>query len=208
MARSDRFWDKVAGKYAAQPIADQASYERKLEITRGYLGPETDLLEIGCGTGSTAILHAPFVRHIRAIDCSSKMLEIARANAAAAGVSNIDFERDEIDKADIPAETCDVALALSILHLVADREAVIAKVFAALKPGGVLVSSTMCLGDAMGYIRYVAPLGRLLGLLPLLRVFTGNELRSSIEGAGFTIEHDWQSAKDRAAFIVGRKPER
>ena len=70
MAPSAKFWDKIAKKYAKQPVADVPSYEKKLEITRGYLSPETQVLEFGCGTGSTAISHAPFVRHIRAIDHS------------------------------------------------------------------------------------------------------------------------------------------
>ncbi len=81
MTTSSKFWDKIAEKYSKQPIADEASYQKKLEVTRGYLQPEMEVLEFGCGTGSTALIHAPYVKHIRAIDISSKMIAIAKAKA-------------------------------------------------------------------------------------------------------------------------------
>ena len=65
-------------------MADQAAYERKLAITRECLNPDAQVLELGCGTGSTAIAHAPYVRHIRATDVSSRMIEIARSKAEVA----------------------------------------------------------------------------------------------------------------------------
>ncbi|WP_425419693.1 class I SAM-dependent methyltransferase [Oricola indica] len=207
MSRTDRFWDRIAKRYAARPVADEASYQKKLEITRAYLGETSDVLEVGCGTGSTAILHAPRVRHIRAVDCSANMLDIAREKALEAGVTNIDFEKADIDELDLPPAHYNVVLALSILHLVDDRDAVIARLFDALKPGGVLVSSTGCVGDDMAWIRFIAPLGRSVGLLPLIRVFTRAQLRASFERAGFAIEHDWKPGKGKAVFIVGRKPE-
>ena len=73
-----RFWDKRAEKYAQRPVADQAAYEKKLEITRRYFNPDSVVLEIGCGTGSTALAHAPYVGHILATDISPNMIGIAR----------------------------------------------------------------------------------------------------------------------------------
>ena len=197
------FWDRVAEKYARQPVVDEASYKKKLEITRGFLRPDMEVLEFGCGTGSTAISHAPHVRRILAVDVSEKMLGIARRKAA--GVASIDFEQGTIEALEAPDESFDVVLGLSILHLVPDRDAVIAKVRRLLRPGGLFVSSTACIGDTLPAIRLVAPLGRALGLLPLLRVFTRAELRRSIEVAGFSIEHDWLPGKGKAVFIVARK---
>ena len=156
----DRFWDRMADRYARQPIADEAAYQRKLEITRGYLRPDMDVLEFGCGTGGTAILHAPYVRQITAIDFSEAMLAIARGKAAAAGVGNVRFERADITSMTAPEGRYDVVLGLSILHLLADKDAVIAKVFGMLKPGGVFISSTTCIGDTMGLFKVIAPLGK------------------------------------------------
>ena len=40
-----------------------------------------EVLDFGCGTGSTTISHGPFVRRIRAIDISSETIELARRKA-------------------------------------------------------------------------------------------------------------------------------
>jgi ubiquinone/menaquinone biosynthesis C-methylase UbiE len=58
-ARKARFWDRIARKYAADPIADMAGYEATLQRVQGLLSTEQDVLEIGCGTGTTALRLAP-----------------------------------------------------------------------------------------------------------------------------------------------------
>ncbi len=52
-----------------------------------------EVLEFGCGTGTTAITHAPYVKHIRAIDISSNMIEIAQRKADAKNIKNVTFEQ-------------------------------------------------------------------------------------------------------------------
>jgi ubiquinone/menaquinone biosynthesis C-methylase UbiE len=206
MTDASKFWDKTADKYARMPIADEAAYQHKLQVTRALLRPEMEVLEFGCGTGSTAILHAPHVKQITAIDLSERMLEIARGKAAAAGVDNIRFERATIDDFGAADGSFDLVLGLSILHLVADRNAVIRKVHRLLKPGGHFVSSTVCLGDTMGFFKFIGPVGRAVGLLPLLRVFKRKQLVDSIAAAGFEVVEDWQPGKGKAVFVVAKKP--
>lgn len=205
MSRSTKFWDRMAKGYARRPVADEASYRKKLEITRGYVKPDMAVLEFGCGTGSTAIAHAAYVNHIQAIDLSANMLEIARSKAADAGVSNVTFQQASIDAFEAPDESFDAILGLSILHLLADRNAAIAKVYRMLKPGGIFVSSTVCLGDSMKWLKPIAPtIGRLFGLV--IRVLTSADLLRSLTEAGFTIEQEWQPGPKRAVFIVAKKP--
>ena len=48
------FWDRMARKYAADPIADPAGYEHTLHRVQGLLNAGDRVLELGCGTGSTA----------------------------------------------------------------------------------------------------------------------------------------------------------
>lgn len=52
MERTIRFWDRIAEKYAKQPIANPEAYEEKLRLTRRRLTPDSSVLEFGCGTGS------------------------------------------------------------------------------------------------------------------------------------------------------------
>ena len=67
MGTATRFWNWTAERYSRQAIADEASYRKKLEITQKYLTPEMRVVEFGCGTGSTAVEHAPKVRTYHAI---------------------------------------------------------------------------------------------------------------------------------------------
>jgi ubiquinone/menaquinone biosynthesis C-methylase UbiE len=204
MARSNRFWDRVATRYAKKPVGDEAAYQRKLAKTREYFRPGMAVLELGCGTGSTAIAHAPYVGHIRATDISGKMIEIAKGRAAEADVRNVSFETGSVEDLDVASESIDAVLALSLLHLLDDREAAIARIHDMLRPGGIFVSNTVCLGDNMKWFRFVAPVGRWFGVFPLLRIFTRNELEAGITSAGFDIEHEWQPDK-HVVFIIARK---
>jgi ubiquinone/menaquinone biosynthesis C-methylase UbiE len=204
---SAKFWDRIARRYSKSPVPDEAVYQRKLEVTREYLCPDTEVLEFGCGTGSTAIAHAPFARNILATDISEKMLEIARDKAEAASVENVTFQQATLDDLEVPDGSIDVVLGLSILHLLEDKEAAIARVWRLLKPGGVFVSSTACLGDSMRWFKLIAPVGRRLGVMPYVAVFTADELAKSLTEAGFELEHRWQPGKGKAVFLVARKLE-
>ncbi|MEM6448215.1 MAG: class I SAM-dependent methyltransferase [Cyanobacteria bacterium P01_D01_bin.123] len=98
MSQSPKFWDRIAASYAKQPIVDETSYQKKPQVTHKYFRPDMGVLEFGCGTGSTAIIHAPHVKYIHAIDISSKMLEIDRTKADIANVENITSERKVIEE--------------------------------------------------------------------------------------------------------------
>ena len=207
MDQSSKFWDKIAERYSKKPVADEAAYQKKLKIAREYFQSDMAVLEFGCGTGSTAIAHAPYVKHIRAIDISSKMIEIAQGKADVEKVTNVTFERSTIEGLSVPDQTLDAVLGLSILHLLEDKEAIIVKVYRMLKPGGIFISSTACLGDTMQYIKLIAPIGKFLGLMPLVKVFTTKELKDSLTDAGFQIDYQWQPGKGKAVFIVAKKTE-
>lgn len=205
MIEPSRFWDRVAEGYAKKPVADEAAYQRKLQVTRGYFRPDMEVLEFGCGTGSTAIAHAPYVKHIRAIDFSAKMIEIAKRKAEAGGVANVTFEQSTLDALPMPEQRYDAVMGHSILHLLESKEDAIARVHRLLKPGGVFVSSTVCIGDFMRWFRFVAPIGRFFGLMPLVRVFTEEDLVEALTAGGFAIDHRWAPKKGKGLFIVAKK---
>ena len=205
MSPSPKFWDRVADRYAKKPVADEASYQHKLKVTRQYLRPSMRVLEFGCGTGSTAITHAPYVKHILATDISSRMIEIARDKARKANVANVTFEQATIEGLDVAERSMDAVLGLSILHLLEDKDAAIAKVHRMLKADGVFVTSTPCIGDFMPWFNLIGPLGRLFGVMPYVNVFKREDLEASLNAAGFDIDHAWQPDRKAAVFIVARK---
>lgn len=204
--RVSAYWDRIAERYARRPVPDEAVYQQKLQVTRAHFRPDMEVLEFGCGTGSTALAHAPFVRSILAIDYSPKMVEIAHAKAVDAEIENVEFRQASIDDLDETAARWDVVLGLSILHLLKTPEATIDKVWRMLKPGGVFVTSTTCLGETMPWFKYAVPVGMALGLMPFVKVMSVQDLREDLTRAGFVIDHEWQPGKDQAVFIVAKKP--
>ncbi|MAP95336.1 MAG: SAM-dependent methyltransferase [Ponticaulis sp.] len=203
--QDERFWDKIAVKYAQKPVADEAAYQQKLEMTREYFTPESLVLEFGCGTGSTAIAHAPFVKHIVASDISGEMIAIAERKAIAAQANNVLFVRADLTELPDREGEYDVVMGHSILHLVRDPQAVMSRVYRVLKPGGVFVSSTACL-DEMGFWKLALPIARAFGKAPHVNIFSREGLISEMTGQGFDLVHQWQPKKGAAVFLIARKP--
>ncbi len=146
------------------------------------------------------------MKHIRATDVSSKMLKIARGKVETQGIENITFEQVTIEDLEAPDGSVDMVMAHSILHLLEDKEAAIAKAFKMLKPGGVFVTSTVCLGNSMKWFRFIAPVGHFLGVLPLVNFFTAEELETAFTDAGFEIDYKWRPGPDKAVSMIGKKP--
>lgn len=201
-----RFWNRIAKRYAKKPVPDQKIYETKLEKTNSFLKPTDRVLEIGCGTGTTALHHAPKIAHVLATDISERMIEIARAKARAAEVHNIDFEVTSVEKLNAPPDSFNVILAHSILHLVPGGDRELVRLHQMLAPGGLFISSTPCIGDFFPLFRYIGPLGRALGVFPRVNVFREVDLDRWFAAAGFTIEEWWQPTPKSGVYSVARKP--
>ena len=204
------FWNRISNFYFKQTIKDEEAYRHKLEMTREYLTPESNVLEFGCGTGGTAIKHAPYVKSIKGIDISKNMVEIAQTQAKDASVDNVKFQCIGIDSLQAPEASYDVVMGMSILHLLPNKDKVLEQVHTLVKPGGYFVSSTTCMGDFSGiFLKYVAPPMSWMGIMPKLNVFTKDELKESIQKAGFTIEEEYQPGdgkdKEAAVFLVAKK---
>ena len=199
-----RFWDRIAARYSRKDVPDQAAYETKLAKTDSYLEPDDRVLEIGCGTGTTALHHAPKVGHIQATDISGNMIDIAREKAAAAGVGNVSFEVSSIDDLDSAPGQYDVILAHSILHLIEDVPRTLRQLRRMLKPGGLLIQSTPFIADSVPWLGWVAPLGRRLGVLPRINIFGEQAFLQWMGEAGFEIEEMWQPKPKVGRYIVAR----
>lgn len=201
------FWDKAAKKYAASAIKDMTAYEDTLTRTRSFLGSEDHLLEVGCGTGSTAIKLAHSVKRITATDISGAMIGIAKGKVIDGGPYNIDFVQSEITKpfADAPF---DAVCAFSILHLVDDLDVTLLHLRNQTKPGGYFISKTACLGDMNFMIKPMIKVMQAIGKAPHVLVFDAKELEQAFRKAGFdVIETGYFGKNTYARFIVARRPE-
>jgi ubiquinone/menaquinone biosynthesis C-methylase UbiE len=208
IANDARFWDRIARKYAVDPIADMAGYERTLERTRHYLNSDHVVFEFGCGTGTTALKLAPYVGRIVATDISGEMIAIAREKAETEGGLNAEFEVATPDAASWPDGTFDVALGFNILHLVGAREAALRGVHRLLKPGGLFISKTPCLKEMNPIVRMAVPVMQVFGKAPYVAFFSAGDLEREMAAAGFEILERARHAshgKDARPFLVAKK---
>ena len=202
------FWDRLAEKYAAQPVKDVAAFDRKKAITRQHLTPRSTVVEFGCGTGSLALELAAHAGHIHAIDVSGEMIRIAERKKAGQGVTNVTFHTGTLEatRPQLPASV-DAVWAYSILHLVDDRKSTLAAAFDLLKPGGVFVSSNVCLGGTWVPYRTMITVMRWFGKAPRVQCYDRKTITGEMARAGFVdiVEHD-VGAHGLVAFVVARKP--
>lgn len=187
MKTNENFWDRVADKYAASPIKNMAAYERTLARTRSYLSTEQDVLEVGCGTGSTALILAPDVRDMTATDISRRMIEIGEGKARDQEVKNVTFRQAALPDATLAPESYDAILCFNTLHLVTDLPAVLRNLHGALKPGGVFISKTVCLAQQTRLWAIPIFLMRLVGKAPYVNMLTFDAIERAIAAEGFEI---------------------
>ncbi|MDP1567381.1 MAG: class I SAM-dependent methyltransferase [Polaromonas sp.] len=209
-SRKAIFWDRIARKYAADPIADMAGYEATLQRVRTFLSDDQDVLEIGCGTGTTALRLAPSTRRMLATDVSPQMIAIAREKLAGQSVPELSFSLADADTPAFGQGAYDAVLAFNLLHLVSDLDHALALAVQALRPGGLLISKTPCIAEMNPFIPYLAlPLMRAIGKAPHVLCFKGSALQSAISRQGMEIvavERHGTRGKDIRIFIVARKP--
>jgi arsenite methyltransferase len=97
------------------------------------------VLDLGSGGGIDVLLSA---RRVGAtgfaygVDMTDEMLELARANAAKAGVTNVEFLKGTIEVVPLPDASVDVVISNCVINLSTDKVAVVAEMFRVLAPGG------------------------------------------------------------------------
>ncbi|MGR3490962.1 MAG: class I SAM-dependent methyltransferase [Shimia sp.] len=209
MTSAATFWSRTAANYAKSPIADPDAWERGMARTRSYLRPTDTVLELGCGTGTTALRLAPHVGRYVGTDIAPGMIEIAEGKQP--GHANLEFKVAGVE--DTSARRAfDAVLAFNLLHLVDDLEAAIETAFDALKPGGYFITKTFVRPDrfspAFLAIRAAIPVMRLVGKAPPVNFPDHASLRGALGWGGFFVVEDTVDARGALTrhFVVARKP--
>lgn len=103
------------------------------------LHPGERVLDLGSGGGLDVLLSARRVGptgFAYGVDMTDEMLELARANAAKAGVTNVEFLKGRIERVPLPDGAVDVVISNCVINLSVDKQKVLAEMFRVLSPGG------------------------------------------------------------------------
>jgi len=183
-----KFWDLISSMYAATPIADESAYEIKIEKIKTYLSPESLVLDIGCATGTQCLDLAANVKYVSGIDISAKLLAIAEQRKKERKLDNVEFICTSFYDQRFPVESFDLVMAFYVFHFIEDINAAFKRIYELLKPGGLFVVETSCLGEK----KNKTP-GKLLqfagglGFFPRINLLTTEQQEQALVQAGFEI---------------------
>ena len=191
------------------------------------------VLDLGSGGGIDVLLSAARVGptgKAYGLDMTDEMLALARKNAEAAGATNVEFLKGEIENIPLPDNSVDVIISNCVINLSADKRTVLKEAFRVLKPGGrFAVSDVVVRGDVPAEVRRSMELwvGCLAGALEetefktLLteagfvkadieptRIYQVEDARVFLEEAGLDVDAFMQEIDGRfmAAFVRAAKP--
>jgi SAM-dependent methyltransferase len=108
-------------------------------VALARLEPGEDVLDLGSGGGIDVLLSARRVGptgRAYGVDMTTEMLDLARANQAEAGVTNVEFLEGRIEAVPLPDHSVDVVVSNCVINLSADKPAVFAEAYRVLRPGG------------------------------------------------------------------------
>lgn len=150
------------------------------------LHPGEIVLDLGSGAGADVLISArrvaPGGRAI-GLDMTDEMLDLARQNALAAGVTNVEFLHGFLEDIPLPDDTVDVVISNCVINLAADKQAVLDEAARVLRPGGRFAVSDVLIDpdlDDATQADVAQGTGCIAGAL------TEDQYRSHLADAGFT----------------------
>jgi arsenite methyltransferase len=168
------------------------------------------VLDLGSGAGADVLISAKRVGatgRVIGLDMTDEMLDLARANAAEAGVENVEFVKGYIEDIPLPDASVDVVISNCVINLAADKGKVLAEAGRALRPGGRFAVSDVIADPDMDEATradMAAYTGCIAGAL------TEAEFRDALRAAGLTdieISHTHRVHRSASSAIVrARKP--
>lgn len=211
MNKTENFWDKASKGYDKSEARFEYIHNITRENAKNHLDSSNIVLDYGCGTGTKACELASHVKEIHGIDISAEMVESAKSKAVNSNVENVHFVQATIFDNEYEKESFDVIFAFNMLHTVDNPHHVAQRIKELLKPNGLLISATPCLGGRKSLMVsmqiYLVRLLSKIGVIPItIRQYRSSDLDSLLKENDFQIIETEEIYKDASSyFIVAKK---
>lgn len=191
------------------------------------------VLDLGSGGGIDVLLSARRVGpegKAYGLDMTDDMLQLARKNAAEAGVKNVEFLRGRIEEIPLPSNSVDVIISNCVINLSGDKRKVLAEAFRVLKPGGrfavsdVVVQGELpadvkksmelwvgCVAGALGdkeFVSLLTEVGFTDASVEMTRTYSFEDARTFLGNTGLDADRIAEEVAGRvgAGFVRATKP--
>ena len=137
-------YDAAADHFDDTPLG---FWERigKRTVTNLNLQAGAKVLDVGCGTGASALPAAEIVGprgFVVGVDLSVRMLDRARAKATERGLRNVEFRLADMTSLDYPDGHFDAVVSVFSIFFVPDMEGLVRELWRIVRPGGKLAVTT------------------------------------------------------------------
>ncbi|MHB1313529.1 MAG: arsenite methyltransferase [Gemmatimonadaceae bacterium] len=197
------------------------------------LNPGDTVLDLGSGGGIDVLLSAQRVGptgKAYGLDMTDEMLNLANRNKAAAGATNVEFLKGNIEHMPLPDASVDVIISNCVINLAADKRDVLREAFRVLKPGGRFAVSDVvvrgevppeirksmelwvgCVAGALGeqeFVDLLHEVGFVNASIEPTRVYRVEDARAFLAGAGLDTNRiaDDIDGRFASAFVRATKP--
>jgi SAM-dependent methyltransferase len=203
--------DLTNGAYSAAELGSIPGSAAEMSLGCGNPTAVADLalgetvLDLGSGGGIDVLLSSQRVGpkgFAYGLDMTDEMLDVARRNAAEAGVTNVEFLKGYIEEIPLPDESVDVVISNCVINLSVDKAKVFTEIHRVLRPGGRIGISDIVAQDRLNPEER-AERGDWVGCIA--GALSYSEYRSYLSDAGFTeigLEPTHQAADGMDSVII------
>ena len=143
-AKAASTYDAAADHFDDEPLAFWERIGRRT-VERLALSAGANVLDVGCGTGASALPAAEAVGpngFVIGVDLSSRLLDCARAKATARGLTNVEFRLADMTALGFPDRRFDAVVSVFSIFFVPDMEDLVRELWRMVRPGGRLAVTT------------------------------------------------------------------
>jgi ubiquinone/menaquinone biosynthesis C-methylase UbiE len=143
-AKAAATYDAAADHFDDEPLAFWERIGRRT-VERLALATGAKVLDVGCGTGASALPAAEAVGpngSVIGVDLSERLLDRARSKAIARGLSNIEFRLGDMTSLGYPNDRFDAVVSVFSIFFVPDMEGLVRELWRMVRPGGTLAVTT------------------------------------------------------------------